>query len=115
MTTIETETETPNHERLGITKEQEDNFKLIRDYLRSDRVSKEFSMIGWCNCVAGQAFNILRTSGDHRNHMEAFVERAFGMKPNTPEFRFIFSAEWADVDDTPKGAADRIDAYLRGE
>lgn len=42
----------------------------------------------------------------------SYVERVFGFPPDSDEFRWLFSPEWARQDNTPQGAAKRIDYLL---
>ena len=41
-----------------------------------------------------------------------YSERVFHLSPFQPEWDFLFSGQWADIDNTPKGAAARIRRLL---
>lgn len=44
---------------------------------------------------------------------QTYGYRAFGVLPLSPEFNWMFSADWANTDNTPEGAARRILYTLR--
>lgn len=46
---------------------------------------------------------------------DAYVQAAFGIGFDGPEFEFMFGGGWSEVDNTPKGAAARIRYVLDGK
>jgi hypothetical protein len=103
----------------------------MRDYLRGplkakfdmevfcegqERCSTECGSVG---CVIGQATYAIEPKMPSEDYIE-YSERVFGLSRWTPGWEWCFSGHWAGdreekqppVDNTPEGAADRINYYL---
>ena len=94
-----------------ILPEHRSNLEALRDYLLQPDIG-QFSMRAWCYCAAGHAMNLFDRDTNEKS-TEDHVEELFGVEKDSEDFMFLFGGHWADIDNTPGGAADRIDAYLR--
>lgn len=104
---------------LKITKEQEDNLRILADYLLAGNLKAEFDMIRFCenelmseptNCGSvGCAIGHGPYAGISKNNDEGFLPysyRVFGFLYN--EWLWCFGPSWARRDNTPEGAGKRI-------
>lgn len=101
----------PTPRELGISEIQYNNFVKMRNYLRTGQ-PEHFDMWSWHCCVVGTAERYLGIRRAHDDWHE-YTKEVFGV--NTATFMFLFGSTWKEKDNTSKGAADRIDAFLRGE
>ena len=106
-----------------------ENLEKLATYLESDDLKAEFSMrtyTSYVNSLIGEASRIkcgtIGCAIGHGPHAripkkpyegwEAYSYRVFEV--SWLEWDFLFSAKWAGVDNTPQGAAKRINWLLEG-
>ena len=74
--------------------------------------------LGWAPFVEGlesqtEDLHYNREYGCWCVHFDKYCERVFGLYIFHPEWEWCFSPRWKDVDNTPKGAARRIEYLVR--
>jgi len=69
---------------------------------------------GTVACAVGHAPSIPGLEAAPRERWDGYVSRVFGIRTEEydEEFLFMFGSGWADVDNTPAGAAKRIRYFL---
>lgn len=103
-----------------------ENLKLLRDYLRRPVLQAHFDMrqfdddrvdelvrttCGTVGCALGHATYAV-TPKRKGEDWDDYSKRALGIEELSDEWLWCFSDQWADVDNTPTGAAARIDYLL---
>lgn len=114
-----------------MTQEQRNNLKKLADFIRTVPQEK-FSMFAYrgdedeftheCNtigCALGYAPQVLYDNlqdvpkyPDSRIRFEKISDEKLGIISFSYAFAWMFSLRWTGVDNTPTGAADRIEWFL---
>lgn len=71
---------------------------------------EDYHKCGTCACALG--YGPLLFEAQPNETWYDFCRRVFGVEPYSEEWEFIFSVRWAPVDNTPEGAAKRIEYAL---
>jgi hypothetical protein len=118
------------HLKFDLTEEQVSNLKKLAEYLNRSELPAKFDMNTYCGEEMMELDNGFPTicgsvgcavghgpyAGIPKNDYESWTEysrRAFTNGRRTTLFLFLFSEDWAAVDNTPKGAAKRIEYFIR--
>lgn len=105
-----------------MTPEHKQNLETLRDYLRSGELRARFHMgdyasderdntCGTCGCAVGHGTLCIEPRNG-REDWDDYCYRVFGITPCSPEWGWMFNGSWYSADNTPQGAAARIDWYL---
>ena len=102
-----------------------ENLAKIRDYLASGNLQADFTMSTWSaalddmtcgtlGCVVGHATLIPGWEKRKGENWDVYSERIFGLSTveDGGAWDWCFSAEWVNGDNTPLGAAKRIQYLL---
>lgn len=84
------------------------------EYLSLHRLKEEdYKSCGTVCCALGHGPMAGIPVGDDYSSWEDYCFYNFGVDVSSPEYDWLFHANWAYVDNTPKGAAKRIRIYLK--
>lgn len=106
-----------------------ENLKKLADYLATGNTAMRFNMTGYCSAPGGSGLNptehgcgtVACAVGHgpaagmkplHNQSWETYSSYAFGLIAYSDEWGWCFDPEWAATDNTPEGAAARINWLL---